>query len=315
MKKTLCFLTAFIMALSVAGCGTSKTKTTSETSFGIKYTAPEGWTAEDADPGVVYRPNKRPGDATIQMLFSDLPDITTDNARYYIDNFADGLNAGGFSGVSPFPTTAFDVPVGHAVRSDAIMDVDGDNYDVDLYYTPIKPSGKESGMFAMMLAIAPDANDSASYSADFEKLVNSVDLSGVALPIGDDPAGCDTTVGALSGDPLPDAAAGLYAKLRDEYGNNCFVDTYPSSGGTDGICVGYWGNANRAMAQTASWSKIVESASDNYADWRAYLDSTDCGSPLVVQLMDADDPEKVVLVDVTSDGVTYDIAIDGDKIN
>lgn len=307
MKKTLCFLTAFIVALGVAGCGTSKTKTTSETSFGVKYTAPEGWTADESDDAVTYRPNKRPGDATIQLIFSELDGINTDNARYYINLFADELDESEMTDVDAFTAIVFDVPVGHAIHADATLDVDGDNHSADMYCTPIKPNGGESGIFALMLTVAPDASDSTSYKLDFADVVSSVDLSGVALPIGDDPAGCDTTVGAVSGEPLSDAAAGLYAKLREKYGNNCLVDTADNAGG---ICAEYWEDATKKSAKEASWDKIVASVSANYDDWRAYLDDNGCDNPLSIDLMDSDDPESVVLVSAASDGITYNVATD-----
>lgn len=314
MKRIVYAVLIASLMLGAVGCGASNQQTVSETSFGVKYAAPIGWSADESDGDVTYRPDEHPSDAMIQFFFSEVSGIDTDNAKGYIDEFSESLESGGFDDVTSSTAFAFDVPVGHANHATATMDVDGAKYSVDLYCTPIQPKERETGFFTLMLSIAPDASDTASYEKTFADVLDSIDLSGVALPLGDDPSGCNTAVGAISGDTMPDAAADIYTSMRAEYGNNCLVDIYAPANGHNAIWVEYWDDATAEDAQTTSWDTIVKSVSDEYKDLRASLDDSNCDTPLIVQLMDSTNPIDV-LVEVTSDGVTYNLATDSDKTN
>ena len=222
MKKTMCVALIAAMVLSLAGCdangqqqtstptvqpATSETSSmTSENTFGVDYKIPKGWISEKSDSGVNYYPAGHTGDAMVQVIFSETPGIDTDTARDFLDSFADGLKESDFTNVSSFTSTIFDVPVGHANRTEAAMDVDGTVYSVEMYCTPIQPTCQGTGIFSILLATAPRKD----YSDDFAAILSSVDVSSVPLPLGTDPSGCDTTKGALSGDTMPDAVADLY---------------------------------------------------------------------------------------------------------
>ena len=241
----------------------------------------------------------------VQVIFSETPGIDTDTARDFLDSFADGLKESDFTNVSSFTSTIFDVPVGHANRTEAAMDVDGTVYSVEMYCTPIQPTCQGTGIFSILLATAPRKD----YSDDFAAILSSVDVSSVPLPLGTDPSGCDTTKGALSGDTMPDAVADLYSSLREEYGNHCFVDCYDGT-----IAVGYWDDFSHRNIKTRCVENVVKSVSYKYQILRNDLDLNGCDMPLSVELVDSTDPSKS-LVDVTADGVTYDIATDSDRSN
>lgn len=322
MKKAVCVALIAAMVLSLAGCDANgqqqtsiptvqpetseNSSMTSENTFGVDYKIPKGWISEKSDSGVNYYPAGHTGDAMVQVIFSETTGIDTDTARDFLDSFADGLKESDFTNVSSFTSTIFDVPVGHANRTEAAMDVDGTVYSVEMYCTPIQPTGQDTGIFSILLATAPRKD----YSDDFAAILSSVDVSSVPLPLGTDPSGCDTTKGALSGDTMPDAVADLYASLREEYGNHCFVDCYDGT-----IAVGYWDDSfTQETSKLDAWANVVKSVSYKYQILRNDLDLNGCDMPLLVELVDSTDPSKS-LVDVTADGVTYDIATDSDRSN
>ena len=322
MKKAVCVALIAAMVLSLAGCdanGQQQTSTptvpsktsenaamASETTFGVDYKIPKGWISEPSDSGVNYYPAGHTSDAMVQVIFSEVPGVDTDTARDYLDHFAKGLEESDFTNVSTFPSLVFDVPVGHADRTEAAADVDGTMYSVEMYYTPIQPTGQDTGIFSLLFATAPRQD----YSDTFASILSSVDVSASPLPLGTDPSGCDTTRGVLSGDTMPDAVADLYATLREEYGNHCFVDCYDGT-----IAVGYWDDSfTQETSKLDAWANVVKSVSYKYQILRNGLDLNGCNMPLLVELVDSTDPSKS-LVDVTADGVTYDIATDSDKTN